>query len=88
LTQERTDIPGNATGVLRFVDSQKNSHSGLLGGAGRRSRCLYPIPHESADSRGRPGQGHLPHYEFVSVCAKDYAETVRPVPAFIREVPP
>jgi hypothetical protein len=32
--QERSNILDNATGVLRFVDGQKNSHSSLLGKAG------------------------------------------------------
>jgi hypothetical protein len=38
--QESTDIPGNATGVLRLVDSQKNSHSDLLGRAGQTKQML------------------------------------------------
>jgi hypothetical protein len=33
--QERSDIPDNAMGGLRFVDGQKNSHSNLLGREGQ-----------------------------------------------------
>jgi len=49
---------------------------------------------KEADGKGTvitiPGfvQLHRRSCEFVSVGAKDYADSVRPVPAFEKEVPP
>src|SRR5687768_16437005 len=50
--QERSNILDNAMGVLGLVDGQKNSHSGLLGRAGKKTVYLLSSC-ESADTRGQ-----------------------------------